>query len=118
MNDTSRYIVAIVLAMIILFSWQLLFPVEEQIISNDTVDTRPALSSEESKTINFIESKNTETCESSRIIIENERLEGSIDLCGAKINEIFLKKFNTTTDKDSDYVQLFSNTSYLSLIHI
>ena len=112
MNDTSRYIVAIVLAMIILFSWQLLFPVEEQIISNDTVDTRPTLSSEESKTINFIESKNTETCESSRIIIENERLEGSIDLCGAKINEIFLKKFNTTTDKDSDYVQLFSNTSY------
>ena len=87
MNDTSRYIVAIVLAMIILFSWQLLFPVEEQIISNDTVDTRPALSSEESKTINFIESKNTETCESSRIIIENERLEGSIDLCGAKINK-------------------------------
>ena len=112
MNDTSRYIVAIVLAMIILFSWQLLFPVEEQIISNDTVDTRPTLSSEESKAINFIESKNKETCESSRIIIENERLEGSIDLCGAKINEIFLKKFNTTTDKDSDYVQLFSNTSY------
>ena len=104
MNDTSRYIVAIVLAMIILFSWQLLFPVEEQIISNDTVDTRPTLSSEESKTINFIESKNIETCKSSRIIIENERLEGSIDLCGAKINEIFLKKFNTTTDKDSDYV--------------
>ena len=37
MNDTSRYIVAIVLAMIILFSWQLLFPVEEQIISNDSI---------------------------------------------------------------------------------
>ena len=29
MNDTSRYIVAIVLAMVILFSWQILFPVEE-----------------------------------------------------------------------------------------
>ena len=29
MNDSSRYIMAIVLAMIILFTWQILFPVEQ-----------------------------------------------------------------------------------------
>ena len=29
MNDTSRYIMAIVIAMIILFTWQILFPVEQ-----------------------------------------------------------------------------------------
>ena len=51
-------------------------------------------------------------CNSEKIIIDNERLEGSIDLCGAQINEIFLKKFNNTADIDSDYVQLFKKNSY------
>ena len=112
MNDTSRYIVAIVLAMIILFSWQIIFPVEEPIVQNNTVENSPNLNPEETKDKNFIPTLSQESCSSSPIIIENERLEGSIDLCGAKINEIFLKKFNTTTDKDSNYVQLFSNSSY------
>ena len=112
MNDTSRYIVAIVLAMIILFSWQIIFPVEEPISQNNIVENSPNLSPEETEDKNFIETIKQETCSPSPVIIENERLEGSIDLCGAKINEIFLKKFNTSTDKNSDYVQLFSNSSY------
>ena len=35
MNDLSRYILAIVLAMIILFSWQILFPVEQSEYSQE-----------------------------------------------------------------------------------
>ena len=38
MNDTSRYIVAIVLAMIILFSWQIIFPVEERVSPNNIIE--------------------------------------------------------------------------------
>ena len=112
MNDTSRYIVAIVLAMVILFSWQIIFPVEERVSPNNIIANSPNLSPEETKDKNFITTVNKETCSSTPVIIENERLEGSIDLCGAKINEIFLKKFNTSTDENSDYVQLFSNSSY------
>ena len=112
MNDTSRYIVAIVLAMIILFSWQIIFPVEEPISQNNIVENTPNLSPEDTEDKNFIETIKQETCSPSPVIIENDRLEGSIDLCGAKINEIFLKKFNTSTDENSDYVQLFSNSSY------
>ena len=112
MNDTSRYIVAIVLAMVILFSWQIIFPVEERVSPNNIIENSPNLSPEETKDKNFITTVNKETCSSTPVIIENERLEGSIDLCGAKINEIFLKKFNTSTDENSDYVQLFSNSSY------
>lgn len=112
MNDTSRYIVAIVLAMIILFSWQILFPVEDQIIPTNIVESSPKFSVKENDKNNFTEVANKDICSPNPIIIENESLEGSIDLCGAKINEIFLKKFNTTTDQDSDYVQLFNESSY------
>lgn len=112
MNDTSRYIVAIVLAMIILFSWQILFPVEDQIIPTNIVESSPKFSVKENDKNNLAEVVNKDICSPNPIIIENESLEGSIDLCGAKINEIFLKKFNTTTDQDSDYVQLFNESSY------
>ena len=112
MNDTSRYIVAIVLAMIILFSWQILFPVEDQIIPTNIVESSPKFSVKENDKNNLTEVVNKDICSPNPIIIENESLEGSIDLCGAKINEIFLKKFNTTTDQDSDYVQLFNESSY------
>ena len=112
MNDTSRYIVAIVLAMIILFSWQILFPAEDRIIPTNIVESSPKFSVKENDRNNLTEVVNKDICSPNPIIIENESLEGSIDLCGAKINEIFLKKFNTTTDQDSDYVQLFNESSY------
>ena len=112
MNDTSRYIVAIVLAMIILFSWQILFPAEDRIIPTNIVESSPKFSVKENDRLNLTEVVNKDICSPNPIIIENGSLEGSIDLCGAKINEIFLKKFNTTTDQDSDYVQLFNESSY------
>ena len=112
MNDSSRYIVAIVLAMVILFSWQILFPVEEPLTEINTASVESNFSSTELSQTNISKLTTKESCSSSRIIIENDRLEGSIDLCGAKINEIFLKKFNKTTDPNSDYVQLFSESSY------
>lgn len=112
MNDTSRYIVAIVLAMIILFSWQILFPAEDRIIPTNIVESSPKFSVKENDRNNLTEVVNKDICSPNPIIIENGSLEGSIDLCGAKINEIFLKKFNTTTDQDSDYVQLFNESSY------
>jgi YidC/Oxa1 family membrane protein insertase len=98
--------------MIILFSWQILFPVEDQIIPTNIVESSPKFSVKENDKNNFTEVVNKDICSPNPIIIENESLEGSIDLCGAKINEIFLKKFNTTTDQDSDYVQLFNESSY------
>ena len=111
MNDSSRYIMAIVLAMIILFTWQILFPVEQP---NYEQENRQETLLDEiviSETDNIIPEV-VANCNSEKIIIDNERLEGSIDLCGAQINEIFLKKFNNTADIDSDYVQLFKKDNY------
>ena len=84
---------AIVIAMIILFTWQILFPVEQpnyqQENSQETLLDDPSIP----EVSNIIPVK-VVSCESEKIIIDNDRLEGSIDLCGAQINEIYLKKFN------------------------
>ena len=72
MNDTSRYIVAIVLAMVILFSWQIIFPVEERVSQNNIIENSPNLSPEETKDKNFITTVNQETCSTTPVIIENE----------------------------------------------
>ena len=112
MNDLSRYILAIVLAMIILFSWQIFFPVEQSVYNQeeDTIDM--SIEEIEISNINKALATARSSCTSEKVIIDNNRIEGSIDLCGAQINEIFLKKFNTSTDLDSDYVQLFKEESY------
>ena len=111
MNDSSRYIMAIVIAMIILFTWQILFPVEQpnyqQENGQETLLDDPSIPE-----VSNIIPVEAVSCESEKIIIDNDRLEGSIDLCGAQINEIYLKKFNTTASIDSDYVQLFKKDSY------
>ncbi|MDC3320868.1 hypothetical protein OAV10_01350, partial [Hyphomicrobiales bacterium] len=68
MNDTSRYIVAIVLAMVILFSWQIIFPVEERVSPNNIIENSPNLSPEETKDKNFIRTVNQEICSSTPVI--------------------------------------------------
>ena len=113
MNDSSRYIMAIVLAMIILFTWQILFPVEQTNYEQKN-GQEASLDENAIPENNNLIPETLATCNSEKIIIDNDRLEGSIDLCGAQINEIFLKKFNNTADIDSDYVQLFKKDLALS----
>ena len=111
MNDSSRYIMAIVIAMIILFTWQILFPVEQPNYQQEN-SQEPLLDDPSIPEVSNIIPVKVVSCESEKIIIDNDRLEGSIDLCGAQINEIYLKKFNTSASIDSDYVQLFKKDSY------
>ena len=95
MNDLSRYILAIVLAMIILFSWQIFFPVEQSVYNQEEDSIDMSIEEIEISKINKALATSKSSCTSEKVIIDNNRIEGSIDLCGAQINEIFLKKFNT-----------------------
>jgi len=106
MNDMSRYLFAIVLAMGVLFGWQILFPPEQSNISNiESPDSNNNielnLPIEKPLTI-------SEPCPDKRVVISNNKIEGSINLCGAKIDEIYLKDFKTSTKNDSDYVKFFN----------
>ena len=106
MNDMSRYLFAIVLAMAVLFGWQLIFPPEQREITNNEIIEQQdniQLSVSPEDVQNY-----SEPCQEERVLIQSNKITGSINLCGAKIDEIFLKDFKTSTREDSDFVQFFN----------
>ena len=108
MNDAPRYLFAMVLAMVVLFGWQIIFPPE----SSNTVDVSSAL--DENVSIqNYQKDEvipNTSVeCYGDRVPINSDRVTGSINLCGAKIDEIYLKNFRTSTKDNSDFVKFFQS---------
>ena len=106
MNDMSRYLFAIVLAMAVLFGWQLIFPPEQrEIINNEIIEQQDniQLSVSPEDVQNY-----SEPCQEERVLIQSNKITGSINLCGAKIDEIFLKDFKTSTRENSDFVQFFN----------
>ena len=106
MNDMSRYLFAIVLAMAVLFGWQLIFPPEQREITNNEIIEQQdniELSVSPEDVQNY-----SEPCQEERVLIQSNKITGSINLCGAKIDEIFLKDFKTSTRENSDFVQFFN----------
>ncbi|MDP6879138.1 MAG: membrane protein insertase YidC [Candidatus Marinimicrobia bacterium] len=106
MNDMSRYLFAIVLAMAVLFGWQLIFPPEQREITNNEIieqQDNVQLSVSPEDVQNY-----SEPCQEERVLIQSNKITGSINLCGAKIDEIFLKDFKTSTRENSDFVQFFN----------
>ena len=106
MNDMSRYLFAIVLAMGVLFGWQILFPPEQSNISN--IESSDSNNNIELNLPIEMPLTTSEPCPDNRVTISNNKIEGSINLCGAKIDEIYLKDFKTSTKDDSDYVKFFT----------
>ncbi len=106
MNDMSRYLFAIVLAMAVLFGWQLIFPPEQrEIVNNEIIEQQDNI--QLSVTPEDVQNY-SEPCQEERVLIQSDKITGSINLCGAKIDEIFLKDFKTSTREDSDFVQFFN----------
>ena len=108
MNDAPRYLFAMVLAMVVLFGWQIIFPPE----SSNTVDVSSAL--DENVSIQNYQkdeviSNTSVECYGDRVPINSDRVTGSINLCGAKIDEIYLKNFRTSTKDNSDFVKFFQS---------
>ena len=108
MNDAPRYLFAMVLAMVVLFGWQIIFPPE----SSNTVDVSSALD-ENISIQNYqkdeVISNTSVECYGDRVPINSDRVTGSINLCGAKIDEIYLKNFRTSTKDNSDFVKFFQS---------
>ncbi len=106
MNDMSRYLFAIVLAMGVLFGWQILFPPEQSNVSN--IESSDSNNNIELNLPIEMPLTTSKPCPDNRVTISNNKIEGSINLCGAKIDEIYLKDFQTSTKEDSDYVKFFT----------
>ena len=108
MGDQKNLLLAILASLVVLLGFQLLFPAKDvpkidnaQKI-NDSFAPEPELIAELPKDRNEIIN------ESARINIENQFINGSINLTGARIDDIILKKYLTDLSPDSDNVKLLS----------
>lgn len=108
MGDQKNLLLAILASLVVLLGFQLLFPAEE--ISNNNI----AQNKEESfapvpeAVAEMPKARNEIISESERIKIDNQYIEGSITLTGARIDDIILKNYLTDLSPSSDNVKFLS----------
>ncbi len=117
MSDNTRLIVAAVLAVLILMTWEIFFasPQLEDNLKDDHIKTQSVQVATQSTITMEQELKEPEDNENAplkRIIIEGENVVGSIDLVGARLDDISLPKFITENNKN---VQLFSKQAFAEI---
>lgn len=119
MNEQKNLLTAFILSAIVIFSFQYFYgnpktdlPINDtptQEVSIDKPKASPSLDT------NIAESKPLSRDEaltlSKRLIINTPKLGGSINLTGGRIDDVVLKQYNQTVDKDSKPVTLFSPES-------
>ena len=141
MIDNKNYIIAIVLSVVILITWQLLFvppevPIqqdsiadiqESQSIDSDvplplagqsTTGDSPTPGIADNDFLSGTISRDTALKSTERISISTPKLNGSINLVGARIDDLELRDYHTTVDSNSPIIKFFSpqdtNESYYS----
>ncbi len=121
--ETRNLILAIVLSVGVLLLWTVLIEAPRQQINQsielsqqDSIGEVTELATEELNLIEEdlgIKKQSFETLENSlqssaRVNIDTQSLEGSINLKGLKIDDVVLKKYQETLDKDSSTIRLLS----------
>ena len=110
MGEQKNLLLAILVSLIVLLSFQLMFP------GNKTTNNITPNSDTTDKNLQPFPEINEESVkpraeiinESSRININNSLLSGSLSLTGARIDDIILKNYFEDLSEESDYVKLLS----------
>ncbi|TPW30151.1 membrane protein insertase YidC [Martelella alba] len=128
MENNRNYIIAIALSVVIVLGWQVFFmgprveaqrqaqeqaaaeQAAQQPATTDTTsgDSNSASSGTATGGATGITSTATQTANAPRIPLETPSLEGSINLAGARVDDVKLKDYHVTVDKTSPIVTLFS----------
>jgi YidC/Oxa1 family membrane protein insertase len=128
-SDNRNVILAVVLSMIVLFGWQFFVAgpqLERQQRQNEIVaqqqaeqaalavpattadGTQPAAATDQPLSSQTFADRATAIAASSRVAIDTEDLAGSINLTGARIDDLRLEKYRETVDPDSPIITLLS----------
>jgi YidC/Oxa1 family membrane protein insertase len=126
MNDNRNVIIAIVLSMIVIFGWQFFVAgpqlqqaqqqAEIAAQQQQQVDTALATPSAPGEAASAPSATTTATfanrtdalAASARVSIDTEDLEGSINLTGARIDDLRLKQYRETVEPDSPIITLLT----------
>ncbi|KRA97738.1 insertase [Devosia sp. Root685] len=127
-SDNRNVILAVVLSMLVLFGWQFFVAgpqMERQQRQNEIVaqqqaeqaalavpatsaDGTPVATTEQPLSSQTFADRQTAIAASNRVAIDTEDLAGSINLTGARIDDLRLEKYRETVDPDSPIITLLS----------
>ena len=113
MNEQHRLILALVLSTIIIFGWQFFFTdpqIKKEIViehSDNRINEEASVNRPEYD-IGMPRDRNAILNDTSRITIKTDYLEGSINLSGARIDDLSLVKYNKNINSDEDKIILLS----------
>ena len=127
-SDNRNVILAVVLSMIVLFGWQFFVAgpqLERQQRANEiaqqqqaeqaalavpatSADGTPVANAEQPLSSQTFADRGTAIAASSRVTIDTEDLAGSINLTGARIDDLRLEKYRETVDPTSPIITLLS----------
>jgi YidC/Oxa1 family membrane protein insertase len=110
MSQNLRLILACILSTIILLVWQIFFvdPLIEEQRLNNPVKTQAEIKQHVIEFKKRNELIKHDFQENSRIAIENDKIKGSINLTGARFDDITLTQYKISQKPDSDDVVLLS----------
>ena len=111
MNEQRNLILAVVLSAIVLFGWSLVsehyFPPSSKVVDGKQVPVKDK-SAPVANTPAAIKDRRVVLAESPRVAIKTPRLAGSINLKGARIDDLVLTQHRETLAKNSPPVRLLS----------
>jgi YidC/Oxa1 family membrane protein insertase len=108
MGDQKNLLLAILASLVVLLGFQLLFPTKDVTKIDNAQEINDSFAPEPELIAELPKDRNEIINESARINIENQFINGSVNLTGARIDDIILKKYLTDLSPDSDNVKLLS----------
>ena len=108
MGDQKNLLLAILASLVVLLGFQLLFPTKDVSKTNITQEMNDSFAPQPELIAELPKARNEIINESERISIENDFINGSINLTGARIDDIILKKYRVDLSSDSENVKFLS----------
>mgnify|MGYP003985620385 FL=1 len=108
MGDQKNLLLAILASLVVLLGFQLLFPTKDVSKTNITQEMNDSFAPQPELIAELPKARNEIINESERISIENDFINGSINLTGARIDDIILKKYRIDLSSDSENVKFLS----------
>ena len=108
MGDQKNLLLAILASLVVLLGFQLLFPTKDVPKTNITQEMNDSFAPQPELIAELPKARNEIINESERISIENDFINGSINLTGARIDDIILKKYRIDLSSDSENVKFLS----------
>lgn len=108
MGDQKNLLLAILASLVVLLGFQVLFPTKDVPKTNITQEMNDSFAPEPELIAELPKARNEIINESERISIENDFINGSINLTGARIDDIILKQYRIDLSSDSENVKFLS----------